>query len=67
MEKISELLEYVDEIINETNETIKIGNLTYLPSQVLKNTDPIAYRQIVLDIADNENIDIDKLIQDKKF
>ena len=39
-----EIEEQFDEMLNETNELIKIGNLTYLPSQVLKNTDPIAYR-----------------------
>ena len=59
---ISELLDYVDEILNETNEEIKIGNLTFLPSEVLKEIDPIAYRQAVLDIADCENIEIDELM-----
>jgi hypothetical protein len=39
-----ELEERFDEMLDETNEIIKIGSLTYLPSQVLKNTDPIAYR-----------------------
>ena len=64
---ISELLDYVDEILNETNEEIKIGNLTFLPSEVLKEIDPIAYRQAVLDIADCENIEIDELIKDEDF
>jgi hypothetical protein len=39
-----ELEEQFDEMLDETNELIKIGTLTYLPSQVLKNVDPIAYR-----------------------
>jgi hypothetical protein len=40
----TEIEEQYNEMLDETNELIKIGNLTYLPSQVLKNTDPIAYR-----------------------
>jgi hypothetical protein len=67
MERISQLLKYVNEILDETNEEIKIGNLTYLPSQVLKKVDPIAYRQTVLEIANAENIDIDELIDDENF
>jgi hypothetical protein len=39
-----EIEERFDEMLDETNELIKIGTLTYLPSQVLKNVDPIAYR-----------------------
>jgi hypothetical protein len=39
-----EIEEQFDEMLDETNELIKIGTLTYLPSQVLKNVDPIAYR-----------------------
>jgi hypothetical protein len=40
----SEIEERFDEMLDEVNELIKIGTLTYLPSQVLKNVDPIAYR-----------------------
>ena len=47
-----ELEEAFDEMLDECNETIKIGTLTYLPSQVLKNTDPIAYRIGKYDFAD---------------
>jgi hypothetical protein len=39
-----EIEEQFDEMLDESNELIKIGTLTYLPSQVLKNVDPIAYR-----------------------
>ena len=67
MKRISELLDYVDEILNETNEKIKIGNLTFEPAKIIKKLDPIAYRQIVLDIADSENIEIDNLIDDADF
>lgn len=47
-----ELEERFDEMLDESNEIIKIGTLTYLPSQVLKNTDPIAYRIGKYDFAD---------------
>jgi hypothetical protein len=39
-----EIEDQFDEMLDESNELIKIGTLTYLPSQVLKNVDPIAYR-----------------------
>jgi len=47
-----ELEERFDEMLDESNELIKIGTLTYLPSQVLKNVDPIAYRIGKYDFAD---------------
>jgi hypothetical protein len=47
-----ELEEMFDEMLDESNELVKIGTLTYLPSQVLKNTDPIAYRIAKYDFAD---------------
>ena len=47
-----EIEEQFDEMLNETNELIKIGKLTYLPSQVLKNTDPIAYRIALSEFED---------------
>jgi len=47
-----ELEERFDEMLDETNDLIKIGSLTYLPSQVLKNVDPIAYRIGKYDFAD---------------
>lgn len=46
-----EVEEMFDEALDE-GELIRIGNLTYLPSQVLKNTDPIAYNEGVWDFAD---------------
>jgi hypothetical protein len=47
-----ELEERFDEMLNESNEVIKIGTLEYLPSQVLKAVDPIAYRIGKYDFAD---------------
>lgn len=49
-----ELEEAFDEMLDETNELIKIGTLEYLPSQVLKAVDPIAYRIGKYDYADME-------------
>ena len=34
-----------DQMLDETNEQIVIGNLLYAPSDVLKAVDPIAYEQ----------------------
>ncbi len=47
-----ELEELWDEMIDEGQDLIKIGNLSYLPSQVLKAVDPIAYRIGKYDFAD---------------
>ena len=34
-----------DEMLDECNEMVRIGILEYTPSQVLKEVDPIAYRE----------------------
>jgi hypothetical protein len=39
-----ELEEMWDEMLDEGQDLIRIGNMSYLPSQVLKAVDPIAYR-----------------------
>jgi len=65
--KISEFIEYANEVLRETNPEVKIGNLTYDVVQVLKKVDPIAYRTILLDIADLEGIDLDELEDDEDF
>jgi len=52
--KISE--ETLEEMFREAldeGEEVRIGSLTYLPSQVLKATDPIAYRTGLADYADS--------------
>lgn len=52
--KLSEgqLEEMFAEMLNE-GEEVKIGTLTYLPAQVLKAVDPIAYRVGLSDYADS--------------
>jgi len=49
-----ELRTCYDQMLDECNQKIRIGNLTYCPSQVLKDCDPIAYR-----IGLGEYIDVD--------
>jgi hypothetical protein len=43
--------EYYDEMLDEMG-AIEIGTLSFMPSQILKNCDPIAYR---VGLADFEN------------
>jgi hypothetical protein len=47
-----ELEERWDEMLDDSQELIKIGNMSYLPSQVLKAVDPIAYRIGKYEFAD---------------
>lgn len=44
--------ENIDDFIDQENEEVSIGSLTYSPSDVLKNVDPIAYRCYISDMAD---------------
>lgn len=43
----------VDELLNSEGE-VKIGNLTYSRSQILKSVDPIAYREVCLEVVNSE-------------
>ena len=45
--------ENIDEIIDEENEEVNIGSLTYSPSEVLKNIDPVAYDCYISDMVSN--------------
>lgn len=45
--------EMVDELLDSEGE-VKIGNLTYSRSQILKNVDPIAYREVCLEVVNSE-------------
>lgn len=45
-------VENIDDFIDQDNEEVSIGSLTYSPSDVLKNVDPIAYRCYISDMAD---------------
>ena len=56
--------EMVDELLDSEGE-VKIGNLTYSRSYVLKNVDPIAYREVCLEVVNSEienlQYDLDRL------
>ena len=43
----------VDELLDSEGE-VNIGNLTYSRSQILKSVDPIAYREVCLQVVNSE-------------
>ena len=47
-----ELKDSFDEVLDSAGE-VKVLGYAYQPSQVLKNTDPIAYRTALADYADS--------------
>lgn len=51
--KPTELVEAYDEMLDETLEPFRVGTLKYLPSQVLRQVDPIVYREGLLEYADS--------------
>ena len=38
-----EMQDHFDEMLDDSYPVVKIGELTFYPSQILKNCDPIAY------------------------
>lgn len=61
-----EAYERYDEMLDECNDLLKIGSLTYTPSQVLKSVDEIAYRCGFNDWCDSENITTDQAVADEE-
>lgn len=56
-------MEYLyDDLLDECYGEIKLGNLTFLPSEIIKNLDPIAYLEGLADFEDLmiENLDIEE-------
>ncbi len=55
------IIEYYDEMLDEQGE-IEIGIYKFLPSQILKMCDPVAYHQGLLDFEDYliENEELNK-------
>ena len=49
----SKVYDRYDEMLNECTPIVKVGMLEYLPSVVLKNVDPIAYRCDINDWLDS--------------
>lgn len=46
-----------DELLDETHDIIRINGCEYLPSEVLKEVDPIAYREGFLNYANDYDYD----------
>ena len=46
--------ENLDDLLNETCEKIVIGNITFLPADVMYKCDPIGYRCMVADMEEEE-------------
>ena len=53
----TEIEEQFDDFLDEVYPVVKIGELTFYPSQILKNCDPIAYRIGISEFEDMENED----------
>lgn len=55
-----EIKTWFDEMLDESYPVFEIGNLKFYPSQILRECDPVAYHQSLLDFEDaireNENI-----------
>lgn len=51
------ILEMVDEMLDSEGE-VKIGNLIFYRSDIVKKLDPTAYREIVLDIVNSQIEDL---------
>ncbi len=55
----SDIIDMVNDLLDEQGE-VSIGNLTFYPSQILRECDPIAYRITVNEYIDN-------MIQDLQY
>jgi hypothetical protein len=42
-----------DEMLDESYPVVTMGQLTFYPSQILKDCDPIAYNESLLDFQDS--------------
>ncbi len=61
--RMSELIRAFEEMIDEEGE-VKIANVSFYRSQILKELDPIAYKCSLYDYADAMGIDVDELEND---
>ena len=58
MEKSYEVWEnLVENELNDNCESLKIGSLEYLAGSTLREIDPVAFREIVLEYMDNNEGD----------
>lgn len=56
--KHHDIIEMVNDLLDEQGE-VAIGNLTFYPSQILKECDPIAYRITINEYIDNMISDLE--------
>lgn len=61
---MSELILKYNEMLDECYDKYSIGGMTFYPSEILEELDPVAYRSGYLDYADSEGINIDDLEDD---
>lgn len=54
----SDILEMVDEML-DSDGPVMIGNLEFYRSDIVRKCDPIAYREIVLDIVNSQIEDLE--------
>ena len=61
MNKISEYqaIEMTRDLIDAGEPNVKICGMEYSPSRVLELVDPIAFRCIMLDMLDSEDLEIE--------
>lgn len=66
-ETISETIDAFDDFINAMHDEVTLLGVDYYASELLKSTDPIAYKCGWLDWCDSEGIDTDELEDDYEF
>lgn len=54
----NDIIDMVNDLLDEQGE-VSIGNLTFYPSQILKQCDPLAYRITVNEYIDNMISDLE--------
>ena len=57
----NEAQEAFDAMLDDCEEKVRIGGLSYLPSRVLREVDPTAYRCLLMDYIDGWGVDSDDL------
>ena len=58
-----ELIAMYDDMLDECYDTIEIAGMSYCPSKVLEDVDPIAYDCGFNDYVDSLGIDLDEVEQ----
>ena len=58
-----EATELFEDVLDDTNPTVKVGYLSFMPSMVLRELDPVAYREDFLLFCDSL-VDSDIYVED---